>query len=421
VTDGTETDRLPRIAVLLGAGASCDAGIPTSIAMTDAILENVAHYPIVHRLLDFIRFTLAADVAARGTGEVVDVERLFAAVELLIDRRDQPWSPFVSTWVQGLESFATDNRSQPVSRDLSGLDKAVESAGNYQPPGRGVSRFNLHGIYAPSKVVGDAIEKALRLSRNPDVGSQLKLARTVMLTSLFEILHITDTDRVAYLSPLVDLAEEQGSLTVATLNYDRSVEILAGERGVGFETGIDRWLARRRLRWEQEQPLRLLKLHGSIDWAIDDRVEAGKLPMAGIKKLDPDKPSDASERPAIVFGEAGKLRAEGPYLELLLAWSQQLEEADVLLAVGYSFRDPHVNEILARWFNAVEGRRVIVLDPSHPTPGPRFVQQLARLNPHIPDDQPQPFSVVSNTAKEGLAVAINIARGTWKPETADAR
>jgi hypothetical protein len=79
MTDG----QTPTIAVLLGAGASADAGIPTTIRMTEAVIQRVrdstASTEYV-RILEFVR-----------------VERLFASVEMLMDRAAQPWSPFVAT------------------------------------------------------------------------------------------------------------------------------------------------------------------------------------------------------------------------------------------------------------------------------------------------------------------------------------
>jgi hypothetical protein len=80
------------------------------------------------------------------------------------------------------------------------------------------------------------------------------------------------------------------------LNYDQSVEKVAELMGEECDTAIETWLERGELEWAQSG-LRLLKLHGSIDWVAEQTQESGWL-----------------ERPAVVFGEAGKLRSEGPYL-----------------------------------------------------------------------------------------------------------
>jgi hypothetical protein len=88
-----------RIAVLLGAGASVEAGLPTTKDMTDQVIARLDETHL-RRLLEFVRYTLAADAAARQVPDEPspDIERLFAAVDLLIDRGQQPWSPFVSAW-----------------------------------------------------------------------------------------------------------------------------------------------------------------------------------------------------------------------------------------------------------------------------------------------------------------------------------
>jgi hypothetical protein len=75
-----------------------------------------------------------------------------------------------------------------------------------------------------------------------------------------------------------------------------------------------------------------------------------------VKALDPAE-KQRYDQPAVVFGEAGKLRSEGPFLELLLAWAAALKRAANLLVVGYSFRDQHVNELIARWFNGTPWQR----------------------------------------------------------------
>jgi SIR2-like domain len=134
---------------------------------------------------------------------------------------------------------------------------------------------------------------------------------------------------------------------------------------VRCDTGIEGWSTGGEIGWLSGAPLRLLKLHGSIDWLAEERISIGELPLQRIRNVE-DETEKVGRRPAVVFGEAGKLRSEGPFLELLLAWSADLKSVDNLLVVGYSFRDSHVNELIARWFNAESHRRIILIDPSGP-------------------------------------------------------
>jgi hypothetical protein len=370
-----ETASGQTVSVLLGAGASVEAGVLPSIAMTKELIDRIPtheHAP----LLRFIGNTLAADLDRPRPSEVrwnyesspqgVDVERLFAAVDLLIDRQEQPWSPFVATWHRVLESFGAAGASGPthsLESDLQSVASELNSRINDAANGR----TNYAGGRAISQGLARAISKAISQATGDDLGKMLETVRNAMLRELFGLLAIASQDRVRYLEPLLDLAESQGSLTIATLNYDRSIEIVAEARDAVFDTLIETWLKG----YELAPPaagIRLLKLHGSIDWVVE-ASEYGSpvtLPQQRIRKLAPDEEPGYRREPAIIFGEAGKLRAEGPFLDLLMTWARDLRTTGVLVVVGYSFRDPHVNELVARWFNADVSRRIIVVDPAVP-------------------------------------------------------
>ena len=55
------------------------------------------------------------------------------------------------------------------------------------------------------------------------------------------------------------------------------------------------------------------------------------------------------EAPAVIFGGRSKLRADGPYLDLLREFVSALTGTEDLVVVGYSFRDDHVNEVVRTW------------------------------------------------------------------------
>ena len=186
--------------------------------------------------------------------------------------------------------------------------------------------------------LGHAIAAGVERGQRRQPGLLLAAARDDMLRSLVDVLTIADPSRVRYLSPLMGLLRQQGFLTIATLNYDLAVEELARLEAADCDTGIETWLKQGELGWEKHG-LRLLKLHGSIDWVIERSNEPHSLPLRRVRKESPDDWRTGHEQPAVVFGEGGKLRSEGPYLELLLAWSAQLKQASDLLVIGYSFRD----------------------------------------------------------------------------------
>jgi hypothetical protein len=406
----------PKVAVLLGAGASKDAGIPTTEEMTEAIISRM-QYAVHVRLLDFIQHTLAADQAARTPASewtalspvrpIVDVERLFAAVDLLIDRHDQPWSPFVATWSAGLDSFAPPQvPSGPDLRwDLQAFDQAIRRAT------QSTSAGSLGGFHSPGGELASALEKALRRVQPGDVSALLRDVRNEMLTSLVDIVNVRDPSMVGYLKPLATLARRQSRLTVATLNYDLAVETMVND-----DNGVD---LQRTETWQEEATpsstkptLHLMKLHGSIDWVISESTDS-PLPLRLVNLRTGDSARELAGQPAVVFGEGGKLRAEGPFLELLLGFSNALNNVDRLLIVGYSFRDDHVNELIARWFANAPSRKIILLDPSEIERDPRnpFTRQLGWLNAAAlrAPDVTRRFHHVQETTATGLSGAIKIA------------
>lgn len=72
--------------------------------------------------------------------------------------------------------------------------------------------------------------------------------------------------------------------------------------------------------------------------------------------------------PAVVFGAQGKLRASGPFLDLLAEFRKALGSTDRLVIVGYSFRDDHINETIRKWIRGSTTRGIVVLDPETPPP-----------------------------------------------------
>ena len=99
-------------------------------------------------------------------------------------------------------------------------------------------------------------------------------------------------------------ASEQG-VTIATLNYDLSIERQAEHLGVSCDTGVQSWLDDGELLWASGE-VQLLKLHGSIGWLFFDKAEqSGQLRESVFAVADANV---QGSRPAVVFGQREKLR-----------------------------------------------------------------------------------------------------------------
>lgn len=335
--------------VLLGAGASVDAGVPSSTAMTREIVSAIEtprnqYLGLVHA----INYAIGAMVAHRTANGAsayagIDVEDLFSAVQMLSERESLEIAPFVE-WSSALSGVRQGGGSLPSFFDEDFRDGILEKRAFKGP--------------------GEMIKKAVAALTGSNSASTEQLYRTLqleMLNALSTLVRATDKE-VAYLAPLLEFGQEP--VEIATLNYDRTVEILCEQTGRILDTGIGGWSGGRDWQWDSAANVRLLKLHGSIDWRIVQAAGPGGLMESQVVALSEGEREPPRSLPGVVFGARGKLRADGPFLSMLREFDNMLARADRLLVVGYSFRDDHINVALARWINAVPVRDLTVIDPS---------------------------------------------------------
>ena len=149
-----------------------------------------------------------------------------------------------------------------------------------------------------------------------------------MIVALKNLVWVENPDKVDYLAPILDVLKRQKSALIATLNYDNSIELLAKSRGVPFTTGIEQW-SKSGSFVLPEEGLFILKLHGSIDWSWETRERSSKqvMPHRSIRTNDFERAEDRYFQPAVIFGQRNKLTADGPFLDLLRCFREQLFKA----------------------------------------------------------------------------------------------
>jgi hypothetical protein len=398
------------VAMLLGAGASVDAGMPTSEGMVEKLLDDFRDQSVEvgsksrHRLLEFVVYSLKTQAASRGDLVGVDVETMFDAIETLASRTGLPIAPFISAW-------------QPL---VAEAERTAAAAALRQSPERRLARLLETAITAKAQQIvstrtagTNEAENFIRelIGAGDAAGSAFAGLAEAVLEALVRVLRLENPEKVRYLAPLIDLFRAQGHLDIATLNYDVTVERLGDLLEVPVETGMDDWSSAEKLSFGAG--VRLFKLHGSIDWKLTRHPvvtpDIGKLPYETIsrqKELVPDKP-------ALIFGAGNKLRAGGPYLDLLRHFKESLEQCQAQLVVGYSFRDEHVNAILTNWMNADGSRRMVILDRSADRFN-EFVGYSAMTLGHylawLAGSQPKRVKLMQLKASDGLSSAIEAAR-----------
>jgi hypothetical protein len=415
------------IGVLLGAGASKDAGLPTSTEMVDKLLQYFQSSsepkgtPQRQQLFEFVVHGLRQQAAGRRDPVAVDVETVFDAIENLEARSRLPIAPFVSAWHPlVVEAERTASAANQVGGPTYHLADLMRGA---------IREESKPDTHRRSRAASENFVRAL-LGLDEDASTAFKQLAEEVLRALVSVLRLASGKDVEYLKPLVDLYRRQGGLHIATLNYDLTVETLGRSSNALVDTGMSKWPEQQALSFAPDS-IKLYKLHGSISW---ERIPKDRIGARGLLSFDRIKQMESGAEPtvlpSVIFGAGNKLVAGGPYLELLRSFEAALLSCRVLLVAGYSFRDDHVNAVITKWMNndpsswyPMPKRRLVVLDPNaaewrRPSKTPPMALELTQ----VADDQPKRFKVIAQGTRHGLQEAVAAAQTEdwaphWTPES----
>lgn len=394
-----------RTMVLLGAGASRDAGLPLTTEFAVRLVAGMQRdlrvgSPKV-QALNFVYGAMVNHRSEQGDDPLaaVNVEAMISAIRLLQHRESHEAAPFIRGWKPSVGAFRLPHGSTlAFTSDLQrGVDKAVGA------------RFG-----SAADDLQRVIERIVDARRVGSGNGSLyaELERDLLQRVRDLLLQPEDT---SYLSPIVELARDQPSgLDVATLNYDLTLETAAAALGVEVDTAVERWIPGTEPAFEHvDGRLNLIKVHGSINWRRHRRqAEWGARTLGStiVERVDAFEYGDV---PAIVIGDREKLSTDGPTLPLLRAFEAALWRAGRLVVVGYSFGDDHINAVIRNWIIADPTRTITVLDPGWSWnagwgPGPDTF--TAELNRHLGSSGSAAASprlhVVLDTTRNGLTRAL---------------
>jgi len=153
---------------------------------------------------------------------------------------------------------------------------------------------------------------------------------------------------------------------VFTTNYDRLVEVAATAIGVPYSDGFEPASSRPECKWNGEfsRGIRLLKLHGSVNWYEEEesqtlfRLERGySLPSHEYRLTHGDR----ALRPLMIIPTLEKAILKRPYAGLLTQFSDALKEVSLFVVIGNSLRDDHLrNTVVER----MRHLNVVLINPA---------------------------------------------------------
>ena len=336
------------IILLLGAGASVEAGIPDSNDMVreieDAVSGDDPNWRCYKSLYRYIRSSVFyADGLDGVFGDAVpfNIERLVNVLDELRQKERHTLYPFVGAW-------------NPKLVDVAGTE--FEHVRKFRDAIIGILRSQW--VALPQREEADYYKGLLRFQK-----------------------------------------EYEYPLRVFSLNYDLCVEETCGRENVkrGFSEREWDW---RLFEETSDDPVALLlyKLHGSTDWYF---TEDGR-----VSYYDSTS-SITNDDIALIFGTSYKLQYVDPFLFLayeLRRWT--LDTARVIVCIGYGFNDDHINGILQQSLRQNRGRKLLaVIGPGNETTARDKKRRIAAL---LKADEDQ-IETQACGAKEFLGSMLTIA------------
>ena len=171
---------------------------------------------------------------------------------------------------------------------------------------------------------------------------------------------VVDQDKIGYLDPLLGFVEQLRPLSIFSVNYDTCIEQFCNVHRLEYQDGFDiNWNPRV---FERENAdIMLYKLHGSIIWYRSDRAGYMKLPImtdeASIRLITGERAE------SLMLYPMQKLGYEEPMLDLLTRFRNALHDCRVLVVVGYSFRDAHLQRIVLDAARSNPDLTIVLVDP----------------------------------------------------------
>ncbi len=303
-----------KIIVLTGAGASAALGLPTMKSFRRLISDTAA-------LSD-----MADDIGLPE--ERVELEAIYDRLQLYVD------VAYAGLSDRNLQSFII-----PPSEHAK---RRLELAGTHGPMGN------------PEL---DRFQRLLERSR----AALRELQHLILQT--YGLVDAQEAERV-YGKLLAGCCEVQKCrLHLFTTNYDLTFEHLTSSfpgnalvNGLRPES-VHRWVWDPSTYQSSPDSARLLvyRLHGCSHWFFEPSGEVFHYPHPPL--------GQASLRPMVIF--PSKVKTEqihgGPFVVAYRAFRKALIDAQVCVIIGYSFRDPGIQEALA---DARDPAQFIVVDPN---------------------------------------------------------
>lgn len=278
------------------------------------------------------------------------------------------FQPLVQEFLQRLrghvEDYYVENRgSRPNYEDLYGLAHQIADEDGWRD----------NAAVAPFRLGVRSLCADLLQARRSFADKPLENLASRSLDFIQKVIasKLVAPTKIEGLELLATLVTNRGSqpLTICTLNHDLLVEkFLGGKRIVdGFSStpiyGV-RYFDRREFA-AADCDVKLLKLHGSINWRVLPNDDTGVFTASvdNCKGRDGKPIGVRQDQPRFLTGAANKLLdyQSGIFLAQLIEFDRALDEHDLIVMSGYGWGDQGISRRLKVWAFGKAARRMVFL------------------------------------------------------------
>ena len=293
-----------KIAFFLGAGASVCAGMPTTKTLMDGMLakhQNCVFGPILRQY------------------EESDIEDLYGDIKSLLDLKS-------NKVLAELPIACAGNPVLDVAKDKE------ESTSFSQMDCKDHAQLGMHEIdpalFEPTFEQLEALQLAAR-------------------NYMFDAIRTDPKRFTEYEKIFAQLRKFAGDepMTVITTNYDMLVEEYCSDNGIKVADGFKRGPHSLRGTWIGQihadgYHVKLVKLHGSLNWRKNDNGEI----LCENAIVQHDSTQDILVAPTPDKQD----KAYTPFSILLGRFNEILTDLDLLVVIGFSFRDEELCEMIKK-------------------------------------------------------------------------
>lgn len=169
-------------------------------------------------------------------------------------------------------------------------------------------------------------------------------------------------ENLSYLNRFVKFIKEFTQNTkfeIFTLNNDLVLErVFENENALYTGFVSNKWVGFDREKIDDNtfsnSRINYYKLHGSLDWA--------RLSDGTIKRVNNNE-ENIEIKPFLIFGHGTKIYTVEPFFSLIEQFKTKLKQKKYFLIVGYSFFDPHINNLFFQELNNDPEKMMFIFNP----------------------------------------------------------